>query len=92
MEDALTLAESMDARGHGRGRRTRYRPQVWSPIALFTTATASLAAAVYVWAAVGGWAQLDPPVAPLGWPEVDPWLLCTAVLLAVPGVSPESDR
>ena len=26
MEEAVTLAESMDARGHGRGRRSRYRP------------------------------------------------------------------
>ena len=92
MEDALTLAESMDARGHGRGRRTRYRPQVWSPVAVITTATASLAGAFFVWAAVGGWAELDPPVAPLGWPEVDSWLLGMAVLLAVPGVLPESER
>jgi energy-coupling factor transport system permease protein len=92
MEDALTLAESMDARGHGRGRRTRYRPQVWSPVALVATATAALAAVVFVWAAFGGWAELHPPVAPLGWPEVDPWLLCMAVLLVVPGFFPESER
>src|SRR5919106_247920 len=30
MDDAMTLAESMDARGHGRGRRTRYRPDRWA--------------------------------------------------------------
>src|SRR5437867_86602 len=29
MEAALTLAESMDARGHGCGRRTRYRSERW---------------------------------------------------------------
>jgi len=29
MEEAVTLAESMDARGHGSGRRTRYRPAPW---------------------------------------------------------------
>ena len=29
MEDAVTLAESMDARGHGHGTRSRYRPQPW---------------------------------------------------------------
>ncbi len=30
MDRALSLAESMDARGHGRGTRTRYRPQPWT--------------------------------------------------------------
>ena len=34
MEEAVTLAESMDARGHGRGRRTRYRPARWTPAAI----------------------------------------------------------
>lgn len=75
MEDAVTLAESMDARGHGRGRRTRYRPQAWSP-------------AAYLTAAFGGWAVLHPPVSPLGWPQADPWLIAAALVLALPGFSP----
>lgn len=92
MEDAVTLAESMDARGHGRGRRTRYRPQVWSPVALITALTAALGAAVFIWAAFGGWAELSPDVSSLDWPEVDPWLLGMAVLLALPGLLPEKER
>ncbi len=40
MEEASTLAESMDARGHGRGRRSRYRPQRWSVAAVAVAATA----------------------------------------------------
>jgi energy-coupling factor transport system permease protein len=89
MDDAVSLAESMDARGHGRGRRTRYRPQAWSPAAVLTALTAAVAAAVFVWAALGGWAELHPPISPFGWPEVEPSLLGMAVLLAVPGFLPE---
>jgi energy-coupling factor transport system permease protein len=92
MEDAVMLAESMDARGHGRGRRTRYRPQAWSPAAVVTVAAAALAAAAFIWAAFGGWAELHPPTSPLGWPEVDTWLVGAVLLLAVPGFGPEGER
>lgn len=92
MEDALSLAESMDARGHGRGRRTRYRPQSWSPAAVVTAATAALAAVAFLGAAFGGWAVLHPPISPVGWPEVEPWLLGAILLLAVPGFLPRAER
>src|SRR4029453_2064934 len=52
MEDAVTLAESMDARGHGRGTRTRYRPEHWTPGASATAAPAFVAAGVFV---TGAW-------------------------------------
>jgi hypothetical protein len=52
----------------------------------------ALAAAVFVWAALGGWARLHPTVSPPDWPEVDPWLLGMAVLLAVPGLLVERER
>ncbi len=64
MEEALTLAESMDARGHGRGRRTRYRPQRWSAGAVVTGATACAAATVFIAAAVGGTGDLHPSTFP----------------------------
>lgn len=88
MEDAVTLAESMDARGHGRGRRTRYRPQGWSSAAVLTAAAAALAAAAFVSAAVAGWAELHMPASPLGWPATDPRLLVAVCALALPGVLP----
>jgi energy-coupling factor transport system permease protein len=86
MEEAVTLAESMDARGHGRGTRSRYRPQSWTGAAVATTAVGLFAAAVFLWAAFGGWAVLHPVTSPLTWPEADPLLLAAIAGLALPGV------
>jgi energy-coupling factor transport system permease protein len=84
MEDALTLAESMDARGHGGGRRTRYRPQPFTPAAATIAASAALAAGTFLSASFGGWAELHP--ASLARPEADPLLLVAIAVLAVPGM------
>lgn len=92
MEDALTLAESMDARGHGRGRRTRYRPQTWTPVAVATSAAATCAAAAFVWASFSGWAGLHPTTDPLTWPVVDLRLLGSALLLALPAILSRGKR
>lgn len=86
MEDALTLAESMDSRGHGRGTRTRYRPQRWSADAVASAGGAFAAAAAFVSAAAVGAGGLNPSTFPLRWPEASPWLLAAAGLLAIPGL------
>jgi energy-coupling factor transport system permease protein len=86
MEDAVTLAESMDARGHGRGRRTRYRPDRWSVGAVASGIAALAAASVFLFAATTGRGDLQPSTSPLTWPQADPWLLAAVLLLAVPGV------
>jgi energy-coupling factor transport system permease protein len=88
MEEALTLAESMDARGHGRGRRTRYRPQRWSVDAVVTGATACAAAVVFIGAAVGGTGYLHPSTFPLTWPQASPLMILALCLLAAPGLLP----
>ncbi len=85
MEEASTLAESMDARGHGRGRRSRYRPQRWSVAAVAVAATAVLAAATFLSASIGAWGGLHPATAPIVWPQADPRLLVAIALLATPG-------
>ena len=46
MEEAVVLAESMDARGHGRGRRTRYRPERWGGNATLVSLACVLAVLV----------------------------------------------
>jgi len=92
MEQAVTLAESMDARGHGRGRRSRYRAQRWSAPAAAITASSLLAAAVFFSASFGGWAVLHPPTSPLAWPGVDPVLLGAIGLLALPGFVKGGER
>ena len=76
MEDAVTLAESMDARGHGRGRRTRYRPDRFGRAAAATVALAVAAAATVVVLALRGAGALSVSTYPLRWPgaEVLPML------------------
>lgn len=91
MEEAVTLAESMDARGHGRGRRTRYRPQRWGGSSLATAAAACGALAVLA-AHVGpggGGHSLSVSGFPLEWPSVSGWLLGAIALLAVPALVPD---
>jgi energy-coupling factor transport system permease protein len=88
MEEAVTLAESMDARGHGRGRRTRYRPARWTLAAAAMTATALIAAGIFLAAAWTGRGGLHPSTAPLAWPSAEPLLLGAIALLALPGVLP----
>jgi energy-coupling factor transport system permease protein len=88
MDEAVTLAESMDARGHGRGRRSRYRPDRWSVGAAVTLAAAVVAAAAFLAAAFSGAGDLHPSTTPLRWPSVEPALVVAVLLLAVPGVVP----
>ena len=88
MEEAVTLAESMDARGHGRGTRSRYRPQAWNAPSVAVTLSGAAGAAVFVAASVGGWAPLHPSTSALSWPSPAPALLGALVLLAVPGLLP----
>jgi energy-coupling factor transport system permease protein len=88
MEEAVTLAESMDARGHGRGRRTRYRPSRWTPPAVAVSIAAIVAAGVFL---VAAWTQrggLHPSTSPLSWPDVQPALLATIGLFAIPAFAP----
>ncbi|MEO8292825.1 MAG: energy-coupling factor transporter transmembrane component T [Actinomycetota bacterium] len=86
MEEAMTLAESMDARGHGRGRRSRYRPQPWTSAGIATAMTAVAAAGVFVIASARGLGDLHPSTDPLEWPRVAPALVGTIIAVAIPGV------
>lgn len=92
MEDALTLAESMDARGHGRGSRSRYRPQPWTATSALSVAAAVAGVALFLSAAFGRWTELHPATAPLAWPDVHLTLLVAIALLATPGAFPAGPR
>lgn len=89
MEDAVTLAESMDARGHGFGTRTRYRTQAWTIAATWMVLAAAVSMIVF-WSIkfAEGSMSLDPITDPLTLPEVDPRLVIAAALLAVPALVP----
>ena len=89
MEDAVTLAESMDARGHGRGRRTKYRPQAWALVSTIAGVAAAVAMLGYLAAAFRFHApSLEPVVDPLTFPPVNAALVVLAALLAVPAFLP----
>ncbi len=83
MEDAVGLAESMDARGHGRGPRTRYRPQSWDRPSILTAAAGIAGAAVFLGAMTGD-AQLSVSAFPLTWPEASALLVGGACVLGLP--------
>ena len=89
LEEAMTLAESMDARGHGRGGRTRYRPQRWKA----TSSIASGAAAVglVTFAALGAARSSELTVSsyPLHWPAVSAGLVVAVLLFAAPVFLPQ---
>jgi len=85
MEEALMLAESMDARGHGRGRRTRYRPQRWNAASITVVASACVCVLPFLVAIVRGWGGLAPSTIPLRWPTVSLALVVAAAGLALPG-------
>ncbi|MDQ3958567.1 MAG: energy-coupling factor transporter transmembrane protein EcfT [Actinomycetota bacterium] len=91
MEDAVVLAESMDARGHGRGRRTRYRPDRFGPTAAVTVALAAVAAAIVIVLAVRGDGALVVSTYPLRWPGAEALPLLAAFCFAVPAWLP-ADR
>lgn len=88
MEEAVTLAESMDSRGHGRGRRSRYRPQAWNMAARVTVVAGAIAAGAYVVAGMLGEGMLNPPTDPIVWPQVSLALVAAGLLVAVPGLFP----
>lgn len=84
MEDAMVLAESMDARGHGRGRRTRYRPEPWtmgSLVAVVVSLVPVIAFFVHQRSGSGG---LVVSTYPLVWPQVSVALLAVLPLLCIP--------
>jgi energy-coupling factor transport system permease protein len=86
LDNAVLLAESMDARGHGRGRRTRYRFARAGAFSVAVAALSGVCAGVFVAAGLAGRGDLSPALIPLGWPEASPTLAGAALLLAVPAL------
>jgi energy-coupling factor transport system permease protein len=88
MEEADVLAASMDARGHGRGRRTRYRPDRWTWQAGVTASASASAAVLFVGSALAGEGGLIVSTFPLRWPEATTVLVAGAFSFAVPVLLP----
>jgi len=90
MEQALVLAESMDARGHGRGPRSRYRPQRFGAWSWTTSALSALGTGAFVAAATAGTGDLLVAAAPLLWPQATGPLVAGALLFSAPALWPPS--
>ena len=89
MEEALTLAESMDARGHGRGPRSRYRPEPFGKASLLVAFGSLGALAAF---ALLGQGALIVSTSPLGWPDASWTSLGAVVALALPALVPQRWR
>jgi energy-coupling factor transporter transmembrane protein EcfT len=90
MEEAVVLAESMDARGHGRGRRTPYRPERWNWQSSLVSLACLFAVVVAGAALFGDDASLAMQAFPITWPEVSPLLLAAIVGLSLPALLPQA--
>jgi energy-coupling factor transport system permease protein len=86
LEDAVVLAESMDARGHGRGRRSRYTVERPGPASVAAAGLVIVSAAVFFAAGVGGEGELVPPTIPLRWPSASPVLIASVFVFAAPAM------
>lgn len=86
LEEAVLLAESMDARGHGRGPRTRYRSSTWSWGAALAAGASLLAGGGFLAASLAGYGDLAPSMLPPRPPEAALPLVAAAGLLAAPAL------
>lgn len=84
MEEAMVLAESMDARGHGRGPRTRYRPEPWTTGSLIAVAVSLVPVIAFFFLQRSGSGGLIVSTYPLAWPDASLAALAVLPLLCVP--------
>jgi energy-coupling factor transport system permease protein len=88
LERALQYGESLDARGFGSGRRSRYRPQRWTPadmVVVIASLAAIVAIALLPAVPFNPYLELVPAVP-------DPDRLLAIALLAVPAVTASLSR
>jgi energy-coupling factor transporter transmembrane protein EcfT len=88
MEEAVTLAESMDARGHGRGRRVTYRAAPWDASSYLPASAGVLVGAIFLWSVLSGYGHLTIAMPPLQWPGVSIGIVAATALLAAPALVP----
>lgn len=86
LDDALVLAESMDARGHGRGRRSRYRIERAGAASVIVGALAAAAAAMFIVAGITGNGDLVPSMTPPSWPDATGALVGAVFAFAAPAL------
>ena len=86
IEDAIALAEAMEARAYGTGLRSRYAPVPWRPLDVAVAAAALAAASLFLGARLLGWPLDWQPYPNLTLPPLEPLLAVGVLLLALPAV------
>jgi energy-coupling factor transport system permease protein len=86
IEDSVRLAEAMEARAFGAGRRTSYAAPVWTRWDVAVVAAAVAAVGVFIWLRAGGVAADWHPYPSLAMPEIDARLVAACLGLAAPAL------
>jgi len=87
IEDSVLLAEAMEARGFGAGRRTSLADRTWSRLDVAVMGTALAAVALFVGLRLAG-AEIDwYPYPTLYLPSINPALIVGCLGLALPGLA-----
>jgi energy-coupling factor transport system permease protein len=86
IEDSVVLAEAMEARAFGAGRRTSYATPAWTGWDVAVVAAALAAVAVFLGLRIGGVAMDWYPYPTLALPALEPWLVAACLALALPGL------
>ncbi len=86
IEDALTLAEAMEARAYGTVVRTRFATVGWRRRDALAVAGAWLAAGLFIVGRLRGWTLDWEPYPALTLPPVDTVLVAACLLLVLPGL------
>ncbi len=84
IEDALALAEAMEARAYGVGRRTTYAARRWDARDVVSAVGATVAATAFLAARVAGVALDWQPYPTVSLPPLPPLLVAASLLLALP--------
>ena len=92
IEDSIRLAEVMEARAFGSGRRVQFAKRGWSPRDTAVAGAAVMAVALFAYSRWRGSAGDWYPYPSLAWPDVDPLAVMACVLLAAPGLAWRSRR
>ena len=82
----MVLAASMDARGHGRGPRTRYRPEPWTMGSVVAVVASMIPVVMFFVHQRSGSGGLVVSTYPLAWPQVSAPLLAVLLLLCIPAL------
>ena len=87
IEDSVVLAEAMEARGFGAGRRTSYASRRWSRWDLVVVASAVTAAASFIALRLSGVPVDWYPYPTLFLPPINPVLVLACLALSLPGLA-----